>query len=356
MSQTTIIVFLVIGVVIVGGGAFGIYQLIHHNDVEPLPEKVSSPEPVAVAPPVLPVEESTTSIWQPEVFVSSTDSEKSEEDYVAISTSSFYASTSMPDYHEYEEVPVKPKIPKGDVPVDPNLKPSTSTVKEEPIPEPPIGFTVKQLSPYYQKVGFSLNTDGFSVYGRGELGDKKVDITGWRFKTNVGETIIPKAVNRYDPSGLAPEEDIIIGSGDTVRGYITVSPVGKNIRLNKCIGHLNNYYENNPGFPAYCPELYDRNELIKFSGRCQSFIMSLEGCRKPSVEELNNVLGYEADQCQAFFKRFDYTSCYNRYYWTADFLNNEWWVWLGAGIRIDPEHDWVRFFDKNGLLVDSYIY
>ncbi|MDI6734203.1 MAG: hypothetical protein QMD50_01775 [Patescibacteria group bacterium] len=351
MSQSAIITFFIIGIVIVGGGAFGIYQLIHNDDVELPQEEVSSTDLIVVEPPVLPVEESTVSIWQPNV--SSTEYENSG-DYIVISTSTF--STSTLDYREYEEVPVTPKIPKGDTPIDPDLNKPTPTIKEEPTSEPPVGFTAKQLSPYYQKIGFSLNADGFSVYGRGELGDKKVNITGWRFKTNIGETLIPEAVNYYDSSGLAREEDIVIGSGDTINGYITVSPVGKNIRLNKCIGHLNNNYENNPRFPSYCPELYDRNELIKFSGRCQSFIMSLDSCRKPSVEELNNTLGYEADQCQAFFKRFDYTSCYNRYYWTSDFLGNEWRIWLGAGIRIDPEHDWVKFFDKDGLLVDSYIY
>ncbi|MDI6821077.1 MAG: hypothetical protein QMD65_02775 [Patescibacteria group bacterium] len=352
MSQSAIFTLIVVGVVIVGGIAFGIYQFTHRGDVSPSQE-ITSSEPIIIEEPMtLPVDASTSSIWQS----SSDTTETDDMGYVSVSTSTF--STSI---EPIDVVPIKPKPPKADVPVDITgiTKPISTPVKpleqEEPITSP-IGFRLDQLSPYYQKVGFSLSENGFSVNGGGNLGDKKINVTGWRFKTNRGETLIPRAVNRYDPSGLAKEEDIIIGAGDSVTGYIGISPIGKNIRLNKCIGHLNNSYEFSPGFPSYCPELYDRMELIKLSGSCQSFIMSLDGCRKPPVEELNNVLGYEDDTCHAFFRRFDFISCYNRYYWEPDFLKNEWLVWLGAGIGIDPEHDWVRFFDKNGLLVDSYIY
>ncbi|MBI5733148.1 hypothetical protein HY967_04355 [Candidatus Jorgensenbacteria bacterium] len=351
MNPLTIIGAIIIGVVVIGVVGYSVYTLTSNG------EPVISESPTAtstdvVENPVLPVDESTTTVAETNPNVSNGDV---SDNYVTFRTSTEpIASTTDP----YKEIPVHPQFPQGDIPIDPSV-PTSSLIKppvipEEP-PEPPPGFRVDQLSPYYKKFGFSLNQDGFSI-SAGDIGEKKVNITGWRFKTNRGEVIVPRAVNMYHPNGLSPEEDIVLSTGDYVNGYSSLPPLGKNVRLNRCIGHLNNQYETSPGFPDYCPELLDRGEIVKLSGRCQSFLFSLGGCRKPTVDELNTVLGFEDLQCHAFFNRFDYVSCYNRYYYEPDFLINEWRVWLGNNVPLDPEHDWIRFFDRNNLLIDQYIF
>ncbi|MBI3638277.1 hypothetical protein HY227_00860 [Candidatus Wolfebacteria bacterium] len=108
----------------------------------------------------------------------------------------------------------------------------------------PKGFSQKDISPYYQKV--KISSFGYSGSGsRSQIQlysytapGEKINITGWRLKSRSSDVYVPRAVNIYDPSGLASEEDIVLSGNSAVSIYGMPSPIAKNLRVNKCLGYL----------------------------------------------------------------------------------------------------------------------
>ncbi len=227
----------------------------------------------------------------------------------------------------------------------------------------PQGYTREQLSPYFQKIrissayaswwgGYPSQISFYSYLS----GNEKIDITGWRIKSNIGEILVPKAVNIYEPAGFAMPEDIVFLGNSYLNIYSNFSPISRNLRLNKCIGYLQNSYDFNPALPQSCPLPYSRSEISYLSGQCQSYIFSLGGCRLPDVSFYNLLPGNErGDACRNFLNNVSYNSCFEKHRSDLDFFSNEWRVWTGQNI-LDPQHDRVRLFDNQGLLVDQYIY
>ena len=221
----------------------------------------------------------------------------------------------------------------------------------------PSGFTRNQLSLYFQKITISSAYTSFFGSYPSEIKlysslpkDEEINITGWRLKSNHGEIIIPQAVDIYEPSGLAPEEDIVISGNSSVSIYSSKSPINRNFRINKCIGHLENTYNFNPTLPQSCPSI-PRSEIAYLSGQCQSYILSLWGCKLPDVSFYNSLPGNdEGNACRAFLSTINWNSCFQKHYADLDFLSNEWRIWINQNI-LDSQHDTVRLFDAQGLLV-----
>jgi hypothetical protein len=289
--------------------------------------------------------------------------------YVAVASDNFF------DFFSFKfRIPISPVAPIS-TPINDEgsrREPPEKIETEEPPPRvdtqpkvtPPKGFTIEQLSPYYQQIRISSVSRGsyffdnftslaLSVYGAGEA----IKVSDWRVQSNRGIILsVPRAVSDYNPRILASNEDIILEPGGSVIFYNTESPIRFNLRLNKCTGYLNNIYDFKPDLPKNCPYI-DRNEIITFSGRCQSFIMSLSSCRQPTANEVN-VFSTEP-ACRQLFDTLNYGGCYSRYRPAADFFSKEWRVWLGSSfnvVNLDREHDRLLLFDKNGLLVDEYVY
>lgn len=242
------------------------------------------------------------------------------------------------------------------------LKIISSEAPEIPDHLIPAGFSRGQLSPYFQKV--RISSAYASSYGSypsqiqlySSLSkEEKVGITGWRIKSNRREIIIPQAVNIYEPSGFAPQEDIILSANNYVNIYSNKSPINRNFRLNKCTGYLENTYDFYPSLPQNCPSI-PRSEISHLSGQCQSYILSLWGCKVPDVSFYNSLPGTdEGNLCRQFLQTINFGSCFQKHRFDNDFLFNEWRVWVGENI-LDPQHDKVQLFDKQGLLVDQYTY
>ncbi len=229
---------------------------------------------------------------------------------------------------------------------------------------PPPGFTVNQLSPYYQKVRVQ------SVYGTSYLGSvstftlhadynnqNPINITGWRIKGNREEILIPQAIADYSFYGVLYPTDIAVEPNDYIYAYGTNAPAGENFRLNKCIGYLNEKYAFNPSLSGSCPYV-DRGEIGGFPGDCQSYIYSLSGsCRTPKADELNRFTAQIYDACRRYIEtNFNYGACYRAHRSDRDFFSHEWRIWIGRQFTFDPQHDVIRLFDKSGLLVDLYTY
>ena len=135
--------------------------------------------------------------------------------------------------------------------------------------------------------------------------------------------------------------------------YSSVSAFGRNLRLNKCTGYLENTYDFIPSLPRNCPTI-PRSEMYYLKGSCQNYLNSLSSCKVPDP---NNTIVAWDENCRQFVERanINYKGCFDRYRTDPDFLSKEWWVWIGINI-LDPYHDRVLLLDKNGLLVDIYIY
>ncbi len=248
----------------------------------------------------------------------------------------------------------------------------TPTISAEPeIPDYliPAGFERKDLSPYFQKIqitsayasSWNYTPDQIRISSYLNKGES-ANITGWKIKSNRREIIIPRAINIYEPFGSAPEEDIILIVNNYVNIYSSKNPLNKNFRLNKCIGYLESAYDFNPALPQDCPAPYkDRSEIAHLSGECQTYIMSLGGCKLPETSFYNTLSGGEqGNVCRQFLNTISHGSCYQKHRFDSDFLSNEWRIWIGRSVIpediLDPQHDRLLLFDKQGLLVDEYVY
>ena len=235
---------------------------------------------------------------------------------------------------------------------------------EKPVIVPPTGFSLSQLSPYYDKVRLESVTRAYDdYYSQSQFTlrtdyslENGVNVTGWKIKGNKGaEIVIPRAIGDYGVQGFSQASDILLKKGDYLTVYSGKSPSNQNFRLNKCIGYLNNLYTFSPSLPNNCPSI-DRNKIISFSGRCQSFIYSLGTCEEPSSNERNQFTTPEDASCGSFLTALNYGGCYSAHRYETDFFSNEWRAWVNQQFSFDRDHDRVLLYDRNGLLVDEYTY
>lgn len=229
----------------------------------------------------------------------------------------------------------------------------------------PEGLRQEQLSPYFRKIKIgSVSISSWKNYPSAVrlysslTGSEKINISGWKLKSNRREIIIKQAVEIYSPQGGNGESDIVLSSGGFVNIYDGKSPISRNLRLNKCAGYLQNFYDFKPLLPQNCPAI-PRSDYVHLSGECQTYIMSLGSCKLPAVSFVNSLPGSEqGNACRMYLNTVGYGTCFNEYRYDNNFLSNEWRVWTDENITevFDKKHDRVRLFDKEGLLVDEYIY
>ncbi len=233
-----------------------------------------------------------------------------------------------------------------------------SSISDSQIPQ---GFTRADLSSSFGKVriGSAFNTFGgarqeirlLAYLNSGET----ANISGWKIKSNRGEIVITQAIHSYEPAGFSTPSDIILKGNNTVVISSGISPLSRNFRLNKCIGYLNNIYSFNPPLPQNCPLPSEQN-IAGLSGQCQTYIRSLSSCALPNPTIYNSFPGNaEGNACRNFLNGITYKSCYEQHQNDADFYSNEWRLW-GSQIFLDPQHDTVHLYDRQGLLVDQYQY
>lgn len=220
----------------------------------------------------------------------------------------------------------------------------------------PAGYTLAQLSPFFHKVTFGTLYAG-DVYSYGEISlydsgqsTTTIDVTGWEIKSNKSGEYIPTAVNVYDPSGLAAAGDILLSSGQTVNIYSDTAPF--NLRLNECIGYLQNDNHFNPALPMSCPYV-SQSDIASFTGVCQQYILSLGSCQLPDMNSIS--IPQNDYACRSYLDNVNYAGCFAKHANDTGFLSTEWYVWMGSNV-IDPIHDTVLLLDRNGLLVDLRTY
>ncbi|MBI4087231.1 MAG: hypothetical protein HY434_00150 [Candidatus Liptonbacteria bacterium] len=269
----------------------------------------------------------------------------------------FGATSSRQTYSWQPEGGVGALSPSQWIPGGSQIQPNYSgsgAINPQDIPE---GFTASKLSPHFHKIRIgSVSPGSDSYYGQISLsanfgGGDSVNVSGWYFQANKGSQFVPKAVNVYDPSGLTLESDIVLRSGDTLNMYSTQSAIGENLRLNKCIGYLENSNHFMPSLPLSCPSI-DRSEISGFSGACQDVILSVGSCKLPPS---NPKLPPDDYACRSFLNTINYRGCFEKHRNDPDFLSREWRAWTNSRF-LDARHDTILLFDRQGLLVDKYSY
>ena len=261
---------------------------------------------------------------------------------------------TKPKLEPVVSVSVAPRVPISNEP-----PPATP---QKPQIEPPPGFTLRELSPYYQKIRISSvnpSSGQTSFTLRFAASEKEpINVTRWRLRANHGDTLIPHAVQDFQPFGSAQDTDIVLVPNGTLSLFSNQSAIpGKNLRLNKCIGYLNNMYLFRPALPNTCPNDVDRYAISRYSGKCQSFLLSMGGsCRTPTPQEKNQLSAPPDTACQKELEKFTYTNCYTKHRYDLDFFSPNWYVWLGREPSLDPSHDRILLLDAEGLLVDVYLY
>ena len=232
---------------------------------------------------------------------------------------------------------------------------SSGSPNEQPVnpSDLPPGFAASQVSPYYHQFRVSGSPGPFGTISISDSlqNNETVDVTGWQIRTNRGGEFIPQAVNVYSPFGTAMPSDIRMGSADTLTIYPNSSPT--NLRINKCIGYLNDTNQWSPALPSYCPSI-NTSEIQSFTGACQNYILSLGGCSTANLGDPR--IPRNDFSCQDYISsHFSYRSCFDAHVGDSDFLSHQIWVWAGSN-PLDQFHDRVMLIDAKGLLVDYYVY
>ena len=188
------------------------------------------------------------------------------------------------------------------------------------------------------------------VFSSGLNQNETLNITGWAVKSNQGSFVIPQAQEIYSFGGA--QNNINLRYGDRVNLYSGIGPKG-NLRLNKCLGYLEDVSSFAPSLPRNCPYV-SRSEITGYSGACQNYILSLRTCQNPAA---NPPVPLDDDRCHNFLSKLNYVGCVEKYGRDQDFLQNEWRIWLGDQINIfDSLHDKIQLLSQKGEAVDEYVY
>jgi len=221
----------------------------------------------------------------------------------------------------------------------------------------PQGYNQSQVSPYYGKVKLGSVAETLIQITSALPGLETADISGWHVKARNTDVTIPQAINNYNPSIDNSEQDIVISGSVSVNLYKGTTPIGKNLRLNKCTGYLENNAHFNPSLPRSCPAPFTWDEVRNLAGFCQNTLMSIGSCVVPSPQTINSLPGTDdGNACRQFLQTVSAFSCYEAHSHEVDFLSNTWMLWTGQKITLDPYHDEIKLLDKNGLLVDYRAY
>ena len=217
-----------------------------------------------------------------------------------------------------------------------------------------------------------------------------VDITGWKLTNarntrvyRVGNTemtfpseavIIPQAAKVLLPNGgalsdvvLEPNERAIIVTGAIQNTYpykVT------SFKENECTGYLGSLsnYTFSPYMNNSCISPSNEPGLQNLDRQCQDFVTSMSSCHTPeynSVDSTGQVCNNCVDRnpglsssCVAYIQsHFSYPSCLAMHQNDANFLGDEWRIYLGQPWELwAKDHETISLYDISGNLVDYQSY
>lgn len=251
-----------------------------------------------------------------------------------------------------------PRVPSVSTPPLPRTVDVRSSLRPENIPQ---GFSLDTISPYFRLIRIGTvrpktDTAQGSIELRSSYGiNAPLAVSGWSLSSNKRDRLtVPRGVENYDPFGYAAEADITLASGELMRIYSGKNPLGRNFRVNRCMAYIESVLTFTPRLNAWCPDTVRKEDISHLAGKCQDYIYSLRSCTLPDL----NVPGVINDRvCQDYLRTLDYRGCYDRHKNDSDFFGREWMAWTGDRfLDMDPRHDRILLYDKDGFLVDEYVY
>jgi len=227
----------------------------------------------------------------------------------------------------------------------------------------PEGVRDEDVSVYYGKVRVSASPISENVSPQqypsvirlyvNPASGEKIDLTGWKIQGNRGAIFVPRGVEYFLPPAGGTESDIIARGAVNLNIYSSASAIGKNFRMNRCIGYVTRANDFKPSLYGSCYSV-PQKEYIYLPGVCQDYINSVNGrCENPYKDRPDS--NYLSDECKAVLNKLNYTACYDEHSKDVDFLLSDFNVWAGTNI-LDSRHDLIRLYDKEGKFVDEYSY
>jgi len=219
------------------------------------------------------------------------------------------------------------------------------------------------ISPYFDKVEIrkiepetktgscliTLNTD----LERGE----EINITGWQIKGRTGSFTIPQGIEKYNPYyNPIPTQSIFIKRGDKIYLSGASNPFGRgrNFRPNKCLGYFTNYRDFPISLPKECPTPTEE-ELSHFEPCCQEFIFDSKTCEIPDYSS-SFIISSDSECVSYITENFNYGSCFRDYSRDADFIMENWHIYMNRNWILSNGCDTLYLRDQNNLFIDKYTY
>lgn len=245
------------------------------------------------------------------------------------------------------------------IPMLPTVRSNAGTETSDSATNPAPTPVDPNASPYKDKIKLS-SVRGTSDAPESEyvviknVGDKAVDITGFKIRnSNNEDVIIPKAF-RLPGFDATMNDDIILAPK---KGEARIN-LGKQERhMNFLENICMEYYTQNTDFgvslQGSCPE--PAFSYLDFSEACQKKLDSLSSCRMPTQTDLKNL--YD-DQCIQFINaHYNYSGCVKDFKLRSDFYLNNWLVWMQRQTNFFKNyHEKVRLLDRENKVVAEYSY
>jgi len=170
--------------------------------------------------------------------------------------------------------------------------------------------------------------------------------------------------NIQSPITLADREKAVIVTGQvpTLADFV----IRDNFKLNRCLGYLEDKtsYRFSPTLRYQCPASRDYPGVDSLSESCAKFARSVNACHEPK-EVYKQEQGYCLDGnctlnsfCQGFVKQtFNFQSCFNTFSRDADFVGNEWRIYLKRNWELwESSRETITLYDASGRLVNQLEY
>jgi len=245
-------------------------------------------------------------------------------------------------------------------PMLPTLTPDSRGKTSDSVETTPTPIPVDpNASPYKDKIKLT-SVRGTSSAPESELvviknvGDKAVDITGFKIRnSNNEDVIIPKAFRLPGSDAIMRDDIILAPTKGTARINLGKQEKQMNFLENICM----EYYTQNTDFgvslSGSCPE--PTFNYLDFSETCQKKLDSLSSCRMPTQTDLKNL--YD-DQCIQFINaHYNYSGCVKDFKSRADFYLSNWLVWMQRQTNFFKDyHEVVKLLDRENKVIAEYSY
>ncbi len=226
-----------------------------------------------------------------------------------------------------------------------------------PAIEAPDTLKIRTIRYSYDQQGLS---DGEYIQIEAPSTNKnKMLLTGMLLKSRMtgNQADIGEGVNLYYINSVNQKSPIFLSPGQTAYVITGRSPLGYSFRLNKCIGYMNSYYQNFiVNFSTNCPRVISYPLPARpnaLNDTCLDFLKTISSCRSKI-----NFSANLTPECKTFVTdRASYPRCVADFSNDADFLEDEWRVYLGRDASLwKSQREIVDLIDQQGNVVGTYTY